>query len=85
LDCDDAIHRIYHYLDGELTPFKRAAIARHLDDCPPCAKGFDFEVDLRLLIATRCRDEVPTDLKRRIAEAIGHPLTGEEPEGTVTL
>jgi len=83
LDCDDAIHRIYHYLDGELTAFKRMAIARHLDACPPCAKGFDFEVELRSLIASRCRDEAPPDLRRRIAESIGHPLPDDG--GTVTL
>jgi mycothiol system anti-sigma-R factor len=74
LDCDDAIHKIYHYLDGELTLFKRQAITRHLDACPPCARGFDFEADLRILIASRCRDEVPPELRRRVAEALGYPL-----------
>jgi mycothiol system anti-sigma-R factor len=84
LDCDDAIHKIYHYLDGELTPFKRRAIAKHLDDCPPCARGFDFEVELRLLIASRCRDEVPPGLRQRIAEAIGHTLP-DDGEGQITI
>ena len=72
MDCEHAIQRIYEYLDGELTPFKRAAIARHLDDCPPCAQGFDFEIELRQVIAFKCRDEVPPDLRRRIASALGH-------------
>ena len=71
MDCDDALQVIYHYLDGELTPFKRAAIARHLDDCPPCAQGFDFETELRRIIAMKCRDEVPQELRLRIAQAIG--------------
>jgi len=84
LDCDDTIHKIYHYLDGELTPLKRRAIAKHLDDCPPCARGFDFEVELRLLIASRCRDEVPPELKRRIAQALGYALP-DEGEGQVTI
>ena len=72
LDCNEAIHQIYHYLDGVLTDESRAAIARHLDFCPPCSGGFHFEVELRMLIAQKCRDEVPADLRRRIAEAIGH-------------
>lgn len=72
MDCTEAIHEIYHYLDGELTEEKRAAIARHLDLCPPCANGFDFETELRSLIARKCRDDVPPDLRRRIADAIGH-------------
>jgi mycothiol system anti-sigma-R factor len=77
MDCDRAILRIYEYLDGELTVFKRQAIARHLDECPPCAHGFTFEIELRQVIATKCRDEVPPDLKRRIAEALGIPPPGD--------
>jgi mycothiol system anti-sigma-R factor len=71
VDCDQAIVEIYEYLDGELTVWKRTAIARHLDDCPPCAQGFTFEIELRQVIATKCRDRVPPELKRRIAEALG--------------
>ncbi len=73
MDCDQAIHRVYEYLDGELTVWRRRAIARHLDDCPPCAQGFTFEVELRRLIVSKCREEVPTDLRRRVAEALGLP------------
>ena len=47
VDCDHAIHRVYEYLDGELTMWQRRAIARHLDDCPPCAQGFVFEIQMR--------------------------------------
>lgn len=71
MDCDEAIVRIYQYLDGELTVWRRRAISRHLDECPPCAQGFDFEMELRQVVASKCRDEVPPELKRRIAEAIG--------------
>jgi mycothiol system anti-sigma-R factor len=78
MDCEHAIQRIYEYLDGELTPFKRAAIARHLDECPPCAQGFDFEIELRQVIAFKCRDEVPPDLRRRIATALGHELPPDD-------
>jgi len=75
MDCDEAIVRIYQYLDGELTVWRRRAITRHLDECPPCAQGFDFEMELRQLVASKCRDEVPPDLKRRIAEAIARSST----------
>lgn len=71
VDCEEAILQIYEYLDGELTVYKRQAIGRHLDDCPPCAQGFTFEVELRQVIALKCRDSVPPELKRRIAEALG--------------
>jgi len=33
MDCDKAIYRVYGYLDGELTVWRRWTIRRHLDKC----------------------------------------------------
>jgi mycothiol system anti-sigma-R factor len=71
MDCEEAIHRVYEYLDGELTMWRRRAIARHLDACPPCAKGFTFELELRRVIVSKCSEEVPPDLRARIARSLG--------------
>jgi mycothiol system anti-sigma-R factor len=70
MDCDKAIYRVYRYLDGELTFYRRWSIKRHLGKCPPCAEGFDFEFELRQVVSAKCRDEVPDDLRRRIAELL---------------
>lgn len=70
MDCADALRQIYHYLDGELTDEKREAIAVHLGDCSPCADGFDFEVELSRLVASKCQVTPPPDLRERIALAI---------------
>jgi len=79
MDCEKAKYRVYGYLDGELTIWRRWTNRRHLDKCPPCAHGYDFEVELRQVISTKCRDDVPPELKRRIAEALGSPLSNDEP------
>jgi mycothiol system anti-sigma-R factor len=71
MDCEHAHLRVYEYLDGELTVWKRRAITRHLDDCPPCAEGFTFEIDLRRVIVSKCSEDVPAELKARIALALG--------------
>jgi mycothiol system anti-sigma-R factor len=70
VDCGEAVHQLYHFLDGELTDERRREIARHLDLCEPCAGAAGFESELRQVIASRCRDRVPDALMRRIAEAI---------------
>jgi mycothiol system anti-sigma-R factor len=70
MDCEKAIYRVYHYLDGELTVWRRWSVKRHLHRCPPCAQGFDFEVELRQVVSSKCRDEAPAELRERIAEAI---------------
>jgi len=69
-DCDDALHELYGYLDGELTVERRTIIQRHLDDCPPCYEAFDFEAELRIVIARKCTEQVPDSLKQRIADAL---------------
>jgi mycothiol system anti-sigma-R factor len=69
-DCDDALHQLYTFLDGELTTERRELIRHHLDECIPCLGAFDFEAELRLVIAQKCRDSVPDTLRRRIADAI---------------
>lgn len=80
-DCNEAIHRLYHFLDGELTDEKRGLISEHLDNCGPCLEAFDFEAELRVMIAARCRDEVPESLRIRIAEAIRHESTSAGGQG----
>jgi mycothiol system anti-sigma-R factor len=70
VDCDETIERLYHFLDGELTEERRIAIQRHLDECHHCLDAFDFEAELRQVIASKCRDKVPDNLRERVAEAI---------------
>jgi len=69
-DCNETLHRLYTYLDGELTEERREEIKRHLDDCPPCFEAFDFEAELRSVIAHRCKDHVPDSLRKRVENAL---------------
>lgn len=69
-NCNKALHELYTFLDGELTDERRAKIRKHLDDCPPCFEAFDFEAELRQVIAQKCRDSVPEKLRQRVAEAL---------------
>ncbi len=69
-DCQDAIHTLYTYLDGELTFERRQAIAVHLEECSPCLDAFDFEAELKQVIAKKCRDQVPDALRMRVYQAL---------------
>jgi mycothiol system anti-sigma-R factor len=71
-DCREALHRIYHFLDGELTSVRRREIESHLDSCSPCLQMFGFESELRRVVADKCRDAVPDGLRERIAGALHH-------------
>jgi mycothiol system anti-sigma-R factor len=81
-DCQKAFHRMQHYLDGELRIWRRWSIRRHIKRCPPCADGFVYEVEFRQIIATRCRDQVPDDLRARIVGALGCDSEQQATPGT---
>jgi mycothiol system anti-sigma-R factor len=70
VDCQEAVHELYHYLDGELTEERRREIRVHLDWCGPCNGAAGFEAELRKVIANRCKDRVPDSLIERVAAAI---------------
>jgi len=71
-ECREALDTLYHFLDGELTVERREAIQLHLDRCSPCLEAFDFEAELKVLVARRCRDQVPDSLRTRVAEALAN-------------
>lgn len=75
-DCEAALAELYEYLDGELTPELKVTITAHLDACVDCLQVYDFEAELRHVIAQRCRhDTVPESLRIRVAEAIAMEAT----------
>jgi mycothiol system anti-sigma-R factor len=69
-DCEQALRTLYYFLDGELTAARRVAIQHHLDECSPCLEAFDFEAELKIVVARCCRDQVPEGLRQRVAEVL---------------
>jgi len=69
-DCNDALHRLYQYLDGELTEDRRSVIQHHLDSCQPCAEPYDFEAELRMVIRRKCQEQVPESLLSKVRKAL---------------
>ena len=81
VNCSEAVHVLYHFLDGELTPERRLLIEYHLDACHPCLEAFEFEVELRELIKQRCREQVPDDLRLRIKDLLASEATASGTKG----
>ncbi len=75
-DCVGMVARLHHFLDGELTDSRRLVIQAHLDGCPSCFSAFDFEAELRIVVAHRVRTEVPATLMERVRQAISQENAG---------
>jgi mycothiol system anti-sigma-R factor len=69
-DCGTMVSRLYNFLDGELTDERRVKIQSHLDGCPSCYSAFDFEAELRTVVANRAQTQVPPHLVDRIRLSI---------------
>ena len=82
-DCSDAIHTLYEFLDGELTPQRQAEIKQHLEECLPCFQAYDFEAELRMMISRKCQEPMPAGLQDRIAGKLRQMSQG--PEGIPNL
>lgn len=65
-ECGEVLERLQVFLDQECPDDMAAAVAEHLQDCPPCLERADFERELRRIVASKCRDQAPTGLVERI-------------------
>jgi mycothiol system anti-sigma-R factor len=74
-DCENSLHALYSYLDGELTDDRRAVIQHHLDACQPCAEPYDFEAELRIVIRRKCAEQVPDTLVAKVRAALEREAT----------
>ena len=69
-DCRESVRELYTFLDGELTVERRTRIRAHLEGCPDCFGAYDFEAELRQVVSSSCKEEVPDHLRSRVAAAL---------------
>ncbi len=76
-DCNETLSELETFLDGELSEETVAHIRGHLDDCPECFEAFDFHAELKLVIASKCKDDMPPGLLSRIEECLQEDIDGD--------
>ncbi|MEO7068995.1 MAG: mycothiol system anti-sigma-R factor [Nostocoides sp.] len=63
-DCSQILHRLYEYLDGEMTSADTHKIAIHLAECAPCMEQHDIEQAVKALVRRSCAQECAPDALR---------------------
>ena len=56
------------YMDGSLSDAEIAEAHAHLERCRYCAKRYRFEVELRHFVRQAAVEEMPPELKQRLAQ-----------------
>ncbi len=83
-DCEAALAEVYTYLDRELTVVEHERVLAHLESCSPCYEAFDFEAELRMVVAAKAlSDDFPEGLRLRIMRRIEEVRIVESDAGTV--
>ena len=68
--CDEALSRVYVYLDGEVNWYRRLRIRRHLTKCDGCGDKFWFESRFREVVKDRLSEEPPPEFMDRLQQYI---------------
>jgi mycothiol system anti-sigma-R factor len=71
--CEKCEEVMQPYLDRVLDDAERAEAEEHLAECGYCRKRYRFEESLRQFVRKACSEEMPPELKQKLA-ALRTPL-----------
>jgi mycothiol system anti-sigma-R factor len=77
-ECTDVVRDLYLFLDDELDDRRRNLILGHIEACSPCLEAFDFEVELKQVVAARVAEDCPTEVRDRIMTMLREALPPDE-------
>lgn len=75
VSCEEALSRVYEYLDGELEPAMQERIHRHVEICRRCYPRFDFE---RLFLDSVREEGAAGRHRERLEERVRRMIEEEE-------
>jgi anti-sigma factor (TIGR02949 family) len=65
--CEECEKLLQPYLDKQLSESERAEAEAHLEVCAYCRKRYVFEERLRMFVRQAAVEEMPPDLKQKLA------------------
>ncbi|KSW29643.1 mycothiol system anti-sigma-R factor [Cellulomonas sp. B6] len=68
--CDEAVERLWEYVDSELGVLDRDRVEAHLHECSECLEEEQIELVMKQLVKRCCQEEAPATLRLRIYEQI---------------
>jgi mycothiol system anti-sigma-R factor len=71
IDCREAVHRMWAYLDRSLELRPTEELESHLEACVRCCGELEFSRELRGLVAASSGPALPGDVRDRIEQLLG--------------
>lgn len=71
MTCQEAVDKLYDYLDREIDEITAARIEKHLELCRLCCDHLEFEKNMKELVQKSCiQQKAPAFLKEKIQRAL---------------
>lgn len=71
MNCQEALEKLWQYLDRELDGESSTQLQRHLQECRECFSKAEFERRLRALLRRSCGGEqAPPELRERLSRLL---------------
>jgi len=68
--CEEALNKLFEYIDGELSDEELLRIGSHLKECPPCEAERRINEKIRLLVSKAHTGQAPHQLRERVLSTI---------------
>ncbi|MDR2379115.1 MAG: mycothiol system anti-sigma-R factor [Bifidobacteriaceae bacterium] len=78
-DCEEALPRLYQFIDEELAAHELEAMRDHLDGCDNCAYEHEVRSKLKNIIREACLEVAPPSLRERVVGRLAE-LRSPRPE-----
>lgn len=75
--CEEAIDRLFEFIDNELPDEELRRIGEHLEECPPCEAELHINEKIKSIVNRCPREEAPEALRSRILETITQARAAE--------
>lgn len=70
VNCEEALRRLFEYIDAELAEAPRREVDHHLERCRSCFSRMEFEKRLKAHVGELGHEPVDPALERRILRII---------------
>ncbi|WP_084129025.1 mycothiol system anti-sigma-R factor [Demequina sp. NBRC 110055] len=69
-ECEEALDRLFEYIDDELPQDELQRIGAHLKTCPPCEAEHQIKERIKNLTARAGGQTAPEEMRQRILASI---------------
>jgi len=70
IGCEEALARLFEYIDHELNPCHGHEMDEHLSRCLSCYSRLEFEQRLRVHLQEAAQEQAPDELQNKVKALI---------------